>query len=523
MDMQDKYDVIIIGSGIGGLTTAVLLTKIYKKKVLLLEQHFKVGGQTHEFMRVKNGKKFHWDVGVHYIGEMEKGLKFRKIYDFITDNKLKWKKMPYHFENFVYPDFNFRQPSDPKEFKKDLIKMFPAEKNGIEQYFLDLRKATKWFQKDMPIKILPSFIGYFVKFFNNKNSKLALSTTKNYLDNNFKDIKLKALLTSTWGDYGLPPEQSAFVMHALVIRSYLYGGYYPVGGASSFADTMVPIIEKGGGKILLNRNVENIIIKNNKAVGVKVKKGEKQEEYFAGHIVSNAGAYNTYFNLIDKKVNIPFRDEIKNATNGLSANTLYLGLKESPEKLGVKGENCWIFTSYDHDITFNKSKTTKEIHSAFVSFPSMKNPEAKTHTAELISFSHFENLKNWKDTKWMKRGDSYKDFKEEYSKQLLEFVEKAIPGLSKLIEYSELSTPLTMEYFTKWKSGNFYGIPVTPERYKYKWISPKTPIKNLYLTGSDAATLGVSGAMMGGVLTTALMIGGMSMIKIMKEVDNYSK
>lgn len=520
--MNKKYDAIIIGSGIGALTTAVLLTKVFKKKVLVLEQHFRAGGQTHEFMRIHNGKKYQWDVGVHYIGEMEEGLKYRKIFDFITDNKLKWNKMPHYFENFKYPDFTFQQASNPKEFQADLTKMFPQEKEGIIQYFKDIRIASGWFQKDISSKTMPSLIRSIMRFFNHKNERLALSTTRDYLDKNFKSQKIKALLTSIWGDYGLPPDKSAFVMHAIVVRSYWYGGYYPVGGASSFAEYMIPIIEKGGGKILTARNVEKIIIKNNKAIGVKVKKRNIEEEFYADDIVSNAGAYNTYFNLIGKEINIPFRDEIDEAQSNLSSNTLYIGLKESPEKLGIKGENHWIFTSYDHDKVFNKSEDTQLIHSAFVSFPSLKNPKAKTHTAEIINFSDFENMNKWKDTKWMKRGEDYKKFKESYAKMLLELVEKSIPGFTELVDYAELSTPLTLEYFTKWKNGSFYGIPVTPKRYKYKWVTPKTPVKNLYLTGTDAATLGVIGGMMGGLLSTSVIAGGMSMFKIMKKVSKNS-
>ena len=153
----------------------------------------------------------------------------------------------------------------------------------------------------------------------------------------------------------------------------------------------------------------------------------------------------------------------------------------------------------------------------------MKNPKATAHTAEIINFSHFGSMHKWANTKWMKRGEDYEKFKEEYSKKMLEFVEKSIPGLSDLVAYSELSTPLTLEYFTKWKNGSFYGIPVTPERYKYKWITPKTPVKNLYLTGTDAATLGVIGGMMGGLLSTSVIMGGMSMFRIMKEVSKSSE
>lgn len=517
--MVNKYDTIVIGSGIGGLTTAVLLTKIYKKRVLVLEQHFIPGGQTHEFSRIKNGNKFSWDVGVHYIGEMKKGQMSRNIFDYITDGNLKWNKMPYHFENFVYPDFNFKQPSNPKEYQKDLIEKFPKEKEGIEQYFKDLRTAAKWFQSHITTKIAPGWMGSLINLFKKDNSKLALSTTKEYLDSIIEDQKLKAILTSIWGDYGVTPAKSAFVMHSLVANSYLYGAYFPVGGASEIANNMIPIIENGGGSVLTNRTVERIIIKNNKAIGVKVKHKKEMLDIFADNIVSDAGAYNTYLKLISSDINIPFRNEIKKSVSGFSTNTLYLGLKESPEKLGIKGENHWINTSYDHDESFEKGLKTDEILSGFISFPSMKNPEAKTHTAEIISFSQYNDIEKWKDTKWMKRGEDYENYKKELSKKLLDFADKYIPGIKELTIYSELSTPLTIEYFTKWEKGSFYGVPVTPQRYKYSWMSPKTPIKNLYLTGSDAASLGVVGAMMGGVTSIAAIKGLTGFMKVMKEAS----
>lgn len=516
--MENKYDAIVIGSGIGGLTTAVLLTKIFNKKVLVLEQHFVVGGQTHEFSRVKDGKKFSWDVGVHYIGEMKKGLMSRKVFDYITDGNLKWNKMPYYFENFVYPDFTFKQASNPNEFKKDLIEKFPEEKVGIEQYFKDLRVASKWFRDDMIAKLMPTWIRVFTKIFKKDRSDLALSTTKDYLDSIISSEKLKALLTTIWGDYGVAPKESAFVMHALVARSYLYGGYFPEGGASAIAETMVPIIEKGGGKIITNANVIEIIIKNRKAIGVKIKKGKELIEKYAKTIISDAGAYNTYLKLIPKDINISFRDEIKDSISGFSTNSLYIGLKESPEKLGVDGSNFWINTSYNHDKTFKESSNSEEILSAFISFPSMKNPKAKTHTAEIISFSQFDKFEKWEETMWMKRGEDYNNYKEEISEKLLNFADKYIPGIKELTVYKELSTPLSMEYFTKWEKGSFYGVPVKPKRYKFKWISPKTPINNLYLTGCDAASLGVVGAMMGGLFSAGIMNGVKGVIKIMKVV-----
>ncbi|MDJ0719946.1 MAG: NAD(P)-binding protein [Prochloraceae cyanobacterium] len=103
MSNSNKYDAIVIGSGIGGLTAAAILSKYNHKKVLVLEQHYVIGGLTHEFER----KGFHWDVGIHYVGEMGEGEIGRKIFDYITEGKLRWNKMPDPFEKFVYPDFTF--------------------------------------------------------------------------------------------------------------------------------------------------------------------------------------------------------------------------------------------------------------------------------------------------------------------------------------------------------------------------------------------------------------------------------
>ncbi len=520
--MQDnqQYDAIIIGSGIGGLTTAVLLSKTFNQKVLLLEKHFVAGGQTHDFIRTHNGKKYRWDVGIHYIGEMKKNLFSRKIFDFLTDGKLEWQKMPYYFEKFVYPDFSFRQASNPKDFQKDLIQKFPDEEEAILQYFKDVKKVPKWYQSKISESFMPSFFSNLKNLFSDNYEHIALQTTQEYMDAHFKSEQLKALLTSTWGDYGLPPNQSAFVMHCLVVRSYLYGGYYPVEGAGEIAKNMIPIIEKHGGKVLTNTSVTEIIINRGKASGVKIKKDNKETSIYSDVIISDTGAYNTYIKLIPEDIPIPFRDEIKQATGNLSSLTLHVGFKENPKKLGVEGENIWIFSSYDHNSVFQESMKQEKIRSAFVSFPSLKDQKAENHTAEIIAFTNYDFYQKWRNSTWLKRDESYKKHKEEIAQQLLDITEKHLPGFKNIVDFTDLATPLTMEFFTNWEKGGFYGIPPTPNRFKYKWINPKTPIKNLYLTGTDAATLGVLGALMGGLFTTASIKGLRGMMKIMKALKS---
>ena len=118
MEKQTHFDVIIIGSGMGALTTASILARLKNKKVLVLEKHFKLGGFTHTF---KREGKYLWDVGIHYVGDMAKEEMLRKLFDIVTEGNVDWKKMNDPFERFVYPEITFDQFSTEEKFRSDLI------------------------------------------------------------------------------------------------------------------------------------------------------------------------------------------------------------------------------------------------------------------------------------------------------------------------------------------------------------------------------------------------------------------
>jgi len=525
--MEKKYDIIIIGSGLGALSTASILAQLKNKKVLILERHFKIGGFTHTF---KREGKFEWDIGLHYIGEMYKGSMSRSIFDFVTQGKVKWNPMPDVYDKFVYPDFTFDAVKGKKNFKNALIKNFPKESDAIEQYFIDLKKVSKWTRKYFIGKTLQKPLLPIAKMMVSKDRNLALMTTGEYMNRQFKDPKLRAVLVSQWGDYGLPPSQSAFVIHAIVSGHYFNGGYYPIGGSKTIADNILPIITEKGGAALINQFVEKIIIKNGKAIGVKVKekKGNEfiEKEYFADQIISNAGLQTTLDKLMPKKYDY-LESSLNKFDTPVTSLTLYIGFKEDPRKLGLKGENYWIYNSYDHDQIYNNCDDimSGKVDMALISFPSLKNPSAEHHTAEIITMINYNGFRKWEDKDWKNRGEEYEKLKEKISQSLIKYVDRKLPGIKDIIEYHELSTPLSNKFFTGHETGAIYGIPAIPERFNLKLINWRTPIKNLYFAGADTpAGHGIVGALMGGIGAAGVIMGvPFGLKKILNACEEFSK
>jgi all-trans-retinol 13,14-reductase len=522
MRSTHEYDAIVIGSGIGGLTVASLLAQIAKQRVLVLERHFKPGGFTQTFHR----HGYTWDTGLHYVGEMAPGAMTRVLFDFISASNVKWHKMPATHERFIYPNLNFGMPANREQFQEDLLTLFPAEEEAICGYFHDLKRAHGWFIRSMMGKLFPSPVAKVLTF---PHRSLALQSTQRYFDKQFRDPQLKALLLSQWGDYGLPPSLSAFAIHALIVTHYLDGAYYPEGGSGVIAEHVLPAIEAAGGACYVNHEVTEVIVQEGRAVGVRVNcsQGGKhvEKEFYAPTIISNAGAYTTFRRLLPTSLKLPEQEAVHSAAGSASVVTLYLGLAESPARLDFQGENHWIYPDYDHEATFqNRNRLLDgQAASCFLSFPSLKNPSARRHTAEIIAWVDYSSFAQWQDRPWRRRGEEYEALKQRISDALLDLVERHYPGFRQIVAFQELSTPLSVESFTGHRQGAIYGIPATPERFRNGWFNIRSTIPGLLLTGSDVASAGIVGAMMGGVLTAADLLGPLGYFKIMSAARRHSR
>jgi all-trans-retinol 13,14-reductase len=489
------YDLILIGSGMGALTVASLMAQLRGKRVLVLERHFQPGGFTHEFKR----QQFHWDVGLHYVGQMGTGSSTRQLFDLVTQRAVQWTRMADPFERFVYPDFTFDLYGNPRQFQADLVAQFPSEKRAIRRYFRALPKAAAamFFRN---LRVNGNWLLRWLSRLGQWWSGIGLDlTTQAYLDRHFTDPRLKALLTSQWGDYGLPPALSPFAVHATIVLHYLHGAYYPVGGAGTIAHSVVPIIEAQGGQVLVNREVTQVVIEAGRAVGVEVRQTQapqaNPETYYAPVIVSNTGAANTYLKLIPADYPIPFRTSLHQYVDhhaSISHVTVYLGLADDPRKLGFRGENHWIYESLDHNATYRQRRQWTGETSApqcYVSFPSLKDPQARHHTAEIIAWVDYNTFQPWQAEPWRHRHPAYQQLKQRMAQALIAQVERHYPGFADLVTYVELSTPLTTEHFTAHPKGGIYGLAIAPERFAPQnagWTKVETPLPGLYLTGAES-------------------------------------
>jgi all-trans-retinol 13,14-reductase len=523
MSDHREFDAIVIGSGIGGLAFASIMATLRKWRVLVLERHFKIGGFTHTFTRPGG---WSWDVGLHYVGDMGEGMMGRRLFDFISNGQVKWSPMPDVYDVFLYPTLEVKACKGATNFSRALTEAFPSEGANIKQYFQDLKSAARWANRHFMAMATPAPLSWLIRKINRLTANLPLGLTGQYLERRFVDHRLRAVVASQWLDYGVPPSQSAFVTHAVIATHYFNGAWYPQGGAGEIAKATGTIVRAAGGELLPNHEVTAILLEDDRAVGVKayVKQGREgtRTEFRAPVIVSDAGAWNTFARLLPQSSN-PFRKELKLAPQGFQVVELFLGLQRDPREMGFQGENHWIFSSFDHDEMYAQRNALLDgqANMAYLSFPSLKDPRAKKHTAEVIAPISYLPLKAYREAPWRQRGAEYAAIKNRITQALLDLVELHHPGFRDIVAYSELGTPLTFELFTAAPSGSIYGYPATPEKYRNLWLGPATPIRNLYLTGSDAAVLGIMGALIGGVLTASRVLGSLGFLQIMRAANSY--
>ena len=507
--VEGDYDAIIIGSGLGGMTTGAFLAKA-GWKILVLERHYVAGGFTHVFKR----RGYEWDVGVHYIGSVHKPTMMKRILDYASDTMIEWADMGEVYDRMVFGDKVYEYRKGREEWIAQMKEYFPApeDQEAIDTYMkliieTQIKQRNYFIEKTLPKPLAWAFGGKL-----REKAMAANKTTLETLSEFTTNKELIAVLCGQFGDYGLPPGRSSFLMHSMLFFHYINGGYYPVGGSSVIFKNIAPTITKNGGHIYTNAEVEEIIIEGNKAVGVRMKGGQ---ELRAKKIISSAGVVNTFTKLLPQnQIEKYGLDKLMTKVTPSTGHVcLYVGLNYSNEELKLPKANYWIFPeNYNHDENIDNylEDQEKEIPVVYVSFPSSKDPDWENRypgktCIDIITLADWDWYKKWEDSRWKKRGDEYEAAKEKLSQRLLEKLYRYEPQLRGKIDHYELSTPLTTKHFVNYQYGELYGLDNSVERFEQKFLRPKSPIKNLFLTGQDVVSVGVGGALASGLLTSCVV------------------
>ena len=500
---RETWDVIVVGSGMGGMSAAAALSRV-GKRVLLLEQHQTLGGLTHSFSR----DGFTWDVGVHYLSGMAPGDRARDLLNWLTDTPIDFVSLGSVYDTLHIGNSEPLSLSRPYEAQeRDLKDRYPDQADAIEAWTVALREGREAMFKIFPTRGMPEIAGDLLDWWNrNAIAKWCARTTREVIDEITDHPELAAVMAAQWGDHGGRPGKASFAVHALIAGAYLpSGSWYPVGGSAVFAEHMIPTITANGGEARAGVRVASLLFEGGTVAGVRTADGN---EIRANAVVSDIGARETIDFLLPADIGHEgWTAKIRSLPSSIANFTVFLGFEGDIEAAGATKANHWIYPTGETDVLWTDAPDEPPPHMT-VSFGSLKNPShdpgpTQKHMGQILAWSDWDTVARWADLPPGERGDDYADFKRRAEATLMRQFEKYFPDLAKLVVYRELATPLATASFTGHREGAFYGLDVTPQRILCDALRAKTPVPGLFLAGQDVASPGIPGALWGGLLAAA--------------------
>jgi all-trans-retinol 13,14-reductase len=482
-ESETEFDAVIIGSGLGGLSCGAAFAR-QGFKPLVLEQHYVPGGYASAFKRPGG---FVFDVSLHSTVVGERNGIHNLIPGFPEIKDVEF--VPHHFlYRAIFPDYDYRVPQkNLKGYIEMLVGYFPEEKQGIQGIFEDMNGLSRDINRyqqaggQVDMSTFPKEFPYLFQTFN--------LTWGAMMDRRIKSPKLKAIISSLWGYYGLPPSKLSCFYYALPTIGYLQeGGYYPKGTSQKMSDAFVKFIQDHGGTVKLKTRVEKILTKNHAAYGVKVEDGT---EYKARVVVSNANAFDTFLTMMDEKDHL--KDYLANFEKysvSLSSFQVFLGLKKDLVKeVGIEDSEIFYASGYDDDKAY-KAMLEADVENSGYGVMLYDNvydgysPEGKNNLNIMV----LQGYDHWEEYEADYRKGNKKEYKAEKERMadiLIKKVEETVlPGLSGAIEVKEIGTPLTNWRYTRNYRGAIYGWDQTMNNSGANRVPHTTPIENLYLAGA---------------------------------------
>ncbi|GGX25004.1 phytoene desaturase family protein [Aquimarina muelleri] len=494
--MKENYDVVIVGSGLGGLVSAIILAK-EGYSVCVLEKNNQYGGNLQTFVRDKTI----FDTGVHYIGGLSEGQNLYQYFKYIEIiDDLKLKKLDedgFDIITFEGDEKEYKHAQGYENFIKTLVDQFPEEEKAIRAYCNKLKETCRKF----PLYQLEHGAPYF------DDNEIFSLNAKEYINSLTDNEKLQSVLAGTNYLYAGDSDRTPFYVHALCVNSYIESSYRCINGGSQITKILIKRLKEQGGEVYKHHEVIKFEFDNGKINSVICKNGKKIN---GDLFISNIEPKLTLKLAGKDKFRKSYVNRVDKIESTIAAFTLYMVLK--PNTFVYQNKNFYHFNHPDR-VWDAQSYTQQSWPEGYMmSMGINKNTDRYGDSIAVMTYMRYEEVEPWKNTvntveNKNERGQTYEEFKAEKAEKLIIELEKKFPNIRDCIQKMYTSTPLSYRDYIGSNKGSMYGYVKDVNKPMHSFISPRTKIENLMFTGQSLNMHGILGVTISAVITCSEIIG----------------
>jgi prolycopene isomerase len=486
---HDRYDAVVIGSGLGGLSCAALLARA-GRHVLVVERHDRPGGYAHAFRR----GSYLFDSAVHLVGGCagSGGLVQRLLAAVGASGDVSFERIDPIY-TAAFPGLELRARSGADEFVRSHAEVFPSERKGLgalmDECLAMQHEARRAAELRAPFEVVRT-PGRFPTLLRYRRATLA-----RVMDDHLRDPRAKAAFATFWPYLGLPPSQVSFLYFATMLLSYVTeGSFYCRGSFQNLAQALVNAVEREGGEVLFRAPAARILVERGRAAGVVLANGQRVA---ADCVVSNADLRHTLRDLLGDAAPAALVREAERLSPSISAFVTYAATTLDLRALGASHET-FVYDGFDHDAAWRATlagrPTWWTATAPTLADPSLAPPGV--HLLTLTTLAPYANARGWRAEKgaWLERS--------------LALAETRFPGLRASLRFAEGGSPTTMVDYTGNAEGAIYGWALSPDQIGPGRPPNAAPLPGLWLAGHWALPGGgVYGVLTSGVGTARAILG----------------
>ena len=518
-----RYDVVVVGSGLGGLQCGYILSK-HGMKVCVLEKNSQPGGCIQSFRR----GKYIFDTGFHYVGGLDKGEPLNRLFNYFGLMDLPWYRMDEDaFDEVVIDGKSYMFANGYERFAETLSEHFPHQRENLRRYTTFLKNVSDNTFSSFEKKSIGDVY----------EASLFAKSAYDYLTSTIDDPLLRNVISGTSMKLELNPQTLPLYVFAQINSSFIQSAWRLRGGGSLIADSLIKSIEANGGMVRMKAEVTRFVEEDGKIVAVEVNGVSKNnsedssdkivayrqddaqvrvsssndtERIEADYYIANTHPAVALSLITESNIirNI-YRKRISSMKNTFGFFTANIALKENT----IPYLNRNVYVSKTGDMWQYADYKPENINTYVLASSKVpENGSQYTRNIDILTPMYKEEVEQWKDTTIGRRGSDYISYKNQKTEACLNLVSEYIPGLKgvdpkDMIENIYTSTLLSYRDYTGTPHGSAYGLRKDYDQLMTTLLSPRTPEPNLFLTGQNLNLHGVLGVSMTSFFTCAEILG----------------